>query len=135
MSVTFHRAFDVARDAHRALLDCVDLGIDRILTTGQEATALEGTTLIGALVAEAAERTIVMPAAGGDVADHILARIVRETGVSEISVCPQTAIDSPMTFRNARCYMGGQLRPPEYHLPALDAGRVRAMVAAVASTP
>jgi copper homeostasis protein len=133
MTVTFHRAFDDTRDPHLALADCIQLGVDRVLTTGQEATPLEGAELIRALVEEAAGRTIVMPAAGGDVPEHVLARIVRETGVSEISVCPQALKDSPMKFRNSRCFMGGQLRPPEYQLPSLDADRVRGMVAAVAS--
>lgn len=133
MSVTFHRAFDDTRDPHLALVDCIQLGIDRVLTTGQEATPLEGAGLIRALVEEAAGRTIVMPAAGGDVPEHVLARIVHETGVSEVSVCPQVLRDSPMQFRNSRCFMGGHLRPPEYQMPSLDADRVRGMVAAVGS--
>lgn len=134
MSVTFHRAFDVTRDAEHALRACVALGVDRILTTGQEGSPLEGSPLIRALVREAAGRLIIMPAAGGDVPEHVLRRIVRETGVTEISVGPTVFVESPMQFRNERCYMGGQLRPPEFVLPATDRDRVAGMVAALAAT-
>src|SRR5205814_3426492 len=61
LRVTFHRAFDMARDPHVALEALVTLGIERVLTSGQEQTALEGLELISALVAEAGQRIVVMP--------------------------------------------------------------------------
>jgi copper homeostasis protein len=45
MSVTFHRAFDMARDPYQALETLIDLGVDRVLTTGQESSVLEGLDL------------------------------------------------------------------------------------------
>ena len=41
MDVVFHRAFDRTPDAERALDALIGLGIDRVLTSGQGATALE----------------------------------------------------------------------------------------------
>lgn len=39
MSVTFHRAFDMCSNPKEALEQIIGLGIDRVLTSGQEATA------------------------------------------------------------------------------------------------
>ena len=64
MSITFHRAFDMVRDPLAALETLIDLGIDRLLTSGQEATAWEGIELIAELVQRAQGRIIIMPCGG-----------------------------------------------------------------------
>src|SRR5688572_27988873 len=46
MSVTFHRAFDVCRDPLAALEDLIEIGVDRVLTSGQHADALSGAETI-----------------------------------------------------------------------------------------
>ncbi|MBR1719901.1 MAG: copper homeostasis protein CutC [Phocaeicola sp.] len=58
LSVTFHRAFDMCRDPHQALQDLITLGCNRILTSGQQPTALEGVSLIKQLAEEADGRII-----------------------------------------------------------------------------
>ncbi len=45
MTVTFHRAFDLCQNPDEALEDLIDLGIDRLLTSGQKAEALRGRCL------------------------------------------------------------------------------------------
>src|ERR1051325_9028169 len=49
LNVTFHRAFDMCRDPHKALEELITLGVDRVLTSGQEASCIEGLDLIAAL--------------------------------------------------------------------------------------
>ena len=46
LNVTFHRAFDMCRDPKQALEDLISLGADRVLTSGQEASCLEGLELL-----------------------------------------------------------------------------------------
>lgn len=46
---TFHRAFDCTRDPYEAIETLIDLGFDRLLTSGQEATAEEGIHLLADL--------------------------------------------------------------------------------------
>ena len=53
LSVSFHRAFDMTVDPLQALEDLIDLGVDRILTSGQEPSVSEGTALIAELVRRA----------------------------------------------------------------------------------
>ncbi|WP_419189549.1 copper homeostasis protein CutC [Stieleria marina] len=63
-SVTFHRAFDHARDAETALQHLIELGIDRVLTSGQAPTAPQGIPLLRALIDQAANEIVVMPGCG-----------------------------------------------------------------------
>lgn len=64
LPVTFHRAFDETVDPPRSMESIINLGFDRILTSGQKDTALEGLELLSNLVQKAAGRIIIMPGAG-----------------------------------------------------------------------
>ena len=112
LSVTFYRAFDVSRDPVEALQTLIGLGIDRLLTSGQEPSVLEGAPLIRRLIELAAGRLIVMP--GGGITARNVARCVQETGASEIHFAALSEQASGMTHRNPNVFMGGELRPAEY---------------------
>jgi copper homeostasis protein len=60
----FHRAFDFTPDPLEALDTLIDLGIQRVMTSGQRRTAVEGADLIAALVRRAAGRIEILPAGG-----------------------------------------------------------------------
>ncbi len=126
LSVTFHRAFDMARDPNQALEDLIDLGLDRVLTSGRENSALEGLDLITALVQQANGRIIVMP--GGGVNERNLKKIVTQSGVHEVHMTARSSVDSRMTYRNTRPAMGGALHPPEFTRLVTDANRVRTLI-------
>ncbi|XP_053976640.1 copper homeostasis protein cutC homolog [Hylaeus volcanicus] len=64
LPVTFHRAFDEVDNPLKSLETLVELGFERILTSGQRDTAEEGLELIGCLVREARRRIVVMPGSG-----------------------------------------------------------------------
>jgi copper homeostasis protein len=129
LSVTYHRAFDVSRDPYEALEALIALGIDRVLTSGQEPSVLEGLDLIVDLVRVAGERIVVMP--GGGITERNIGKIVAASGVREVHVAAPVAVESRMRYRNPHVYMGGELRPPEYSLSVTDADRIRAFLAAV----
>ncbi|MFN8473049.1 MAG: copper homeostasis protein CutC [Anaerolineae bacterium] len=122
MSVTFHRAFDMTRDPYQALEDLVALGVDRILTSGQEPSVIEGLDLIAELVQRAGDRVIIMPGGG---TERNVAKVVARSGVREVHVIGPRAVDSPMQYRNTRVFMGGELRPPEYTRAITDPARIR----------
>ena len=84
MNVTFHRAFDVAVDPMQALEDIIEMGIERILTSGQQQTAMEGLPLLKKLVERANGRIIVMPASS--ITPENILTIINGVGVGEIHV-------------------------------------------------
>jgi copper homeostasis protein len=129
MSVTFHRAFDMTRDPHEAMDALIELGIDRVLTSGQESSVLEGLDLITDLVRKAGDRIIVMPGAG--ITERNVKTIVERSGAKEVHVAAPMSVESRMRYRNVRCFMGGELRPPEFTLTTTDPNRIQAFVRAV----
>ena len=82
LKVTCHRAFDVTHDALQALEDCIEVGFDRILTSGRMRTAEEGVDLIKTLVEKAGGRISIMPGSG--IHEGNAKAICTKTGVSEI---------------------------------------------------
>ncbi len=81
LEATFHRAFDFTSDPHVALEQLKQMGFDRVLTSGQQATAEAGISLLKQLNASATHPIII---AGSGVRPENAARIVRETKVREI---------------------------------------------------
>lgn len=84
MSVTFHRAFDVASDPVWALKDIISAGCDRLLTSGQQPTAEEGILLLAKLVEQAGKRIVIMPGCGINVSN--VNTILEKTGATEIHI-------------------------------------------------
>src|SRR5262245_32948998 len=131
LNVTFHRAFDMCRDPQKALEELIAMGVDRVLTSGQETSCLEGMELIAALRKQAAGRIIVMP--GGGITPRNIQRLIAGTGVTEVHLSARRAVQSGMKYRNDRVYMGGTLRPAEFNWKTTDEGAVREVVDAVRS--
>ncbi len=129
MSVTFHRAFDMSRDPYEALEDLIKLGIDRILTSGHDYSALEGLDLITELVQKAGSRIIIMP--GGGITERNIRKILEQSGAREVHVAAPVTVEGRMKYRNTQCFMGGELRPPEFTLSVTDPRRIQAFVNAV----
>jgi copper homeostasis protein len=132
LAVTFHRAFDMTRDPFAALEALVALGVDRLLTSGQEPSVLEGLDLIAELVTRARGRIIVMP--GGGITDRNIARIRAKVPAAEMHFAGGEPVESAMRFRNSRVFMGGTLRPPEYTIDLLQDGYVARVISAGTGT-
>jgi copper homeostasis protein len=81
MSTTFHRAFDRCTDLFKSLEDIIQLGCDRILTSGGMKTAPEGKDVLRQLTGKADNRIIIMP--GGGITENNIAELVKATGLKE----------------------------------------------------
>ena len=128
LPVTFHRAFDLARDAVSACETLLRCGVDRVLTSGTAATALEGAGVIERLVRLAGDRLVVM--AGGGVRAGNAAEIVRRTGVRELHAGPSRRVDGPMRFRTSAARVEKAGTDP-FSREVVDEEGVRAVVCAV----
>ncbi|MGI5208833.1 copper homeostasis protein CutC [Spirillospora sp. CA-108201] len=128
LPVTFHRAFDMAADPFGTLDVLAGLGVARVLTSGQDASALEGAPLIAELVRHAGDRVIVMP--GGGVTDRNVARVVAATGAREVHFAALSEEPSPAVHRNPYPFMGGELRRPEYQRLVTTADGVASVIRA-----
>jgi copper homeostasis protein len=104
LSVTFHRAFDLCKEPFAGLEQIISCGCDRLLTSGQAPTAVEGIPLIRQLVNHALGRIIIMPGCG--VRANNIARIQTETGASEFHTSARHTIDSLMQYRKEGVNMG-----------------------------
>mgnify|MGYP001406834667 CR=1 FL=1 len=128
-SITFHRAFDMTRRPFEALEQLIDLGVHRVLTSGQEESALAGAPLIAELVARAGDRIVVMP--GGGINERNIARVVAATGAREFHFAALVTTDSPAVHRNPVPVMGGVLSRSEYQRSETSAERISQMIGAV----
>ncbi|HBI88785.1 MAG TPA: copper homeostasis protein CutC, partial [Sphingobacterium sp.] len=100
MHVTFHRAFDRVEDPFQALEDVIELGIDRILTSGLQNSALAGAPLLKQLVQQANGRVVIMPGAGVDAANIV--HILEQTGAVAIHSSAKELHVSKMRFNQSQ---------------------------------
>lgn len=104
MSVTFHRAFDLVRSPKDALEQIMELGCDRILTSGCAASALQGAQTLADLQKQADDRLIIL--AGGGVSPDNAAEIMQKSGVHELHASARAPLASGMRHKHEGVSMG-----------------------------
>jgi copper homeostasis protein len=102
LNVTYHRAFDMARDLDKSLEDVIETGADRILTSGAEVAA--AVPILKRLIVAAGQRIIIL--AGGGLKPHNAPKVIGETGAKEIHAGLRTTKEGPMQYRNEKLVMG-----------------------------
>lgn len=129
LPVTFHRAFDVARDPAEALEAIIRAGAARVLTSGQQPTAEAGRPLIRQLVQQAAGRIEIIAGAGVNAQNALL---LMHTGIDTLHLSGSLRTDSPMTYRNPIVSMATAVAD-EYERLEADEAKIRAVIGAVAT--
>ena len=102
--VTLHRAFDVCRDPFAALETAKRLGVDTILTSGQQADCTAGADLLRALVAKAGEDVQILVGAG--VNADVIRDLQPKTGANAFHLSAKRVENSRMQFRRENVPMG-----------------------------
>ena len=117
LETTLHRVFDEVPEQIAALELAVEIGFDRILTSGGRETAFAGRRRIEHLVTRAAGRIVILPGSG--VNSENAAQLIDVTGATELHAsCKVTA--------GAAGYAGTRT--------IVDPGKVRGLVAAIGSS-
>lgn len=124
MSFTFHRAFDFTNDPFKALDDIISTGADRVLTSGQQPTAIQGEHLIRELVKQSNGKIIIMPGSGVN-AENI--EYLLETGATEFHMSGVSSIESKMTFRKLGMTLGNP--DTDYKIQESSAEKIKAVLA------
>ncbi|MCE0496230.1 copper homeostasis protein CutC [Vibrio salinus] len=104
LGITFHRAFDLVNSASPALEQLIDLGCERVLTSGGRSAAFEGIDNLTSLVGQANGRISVMPGCG--VNQHNAKAIIDATGAREIHLSAKITHPSKMLTMNNKVSMG-----------------------------
>jgi len=117
LEVTFHRAFDRCKDPFVALEELIEIGCQRILTSGQKPTVSEGIDLIAGLNKKADDRIIILPGSG--VRKDNIKILAEKTGCIEFHSSLRGKAKSPMQFihpafaDSAESYSNNEISPDE----------------------
>jgi copper homeostasis protein len=124
MGVTFHRAFDLVADPAATLEALIDLGFERVLTSGGMPSAVAGASRLARWVVQAGGRASVMPGAGIEPGN--IAALRDATRAHEFHASAKRRLPSAMrrTPADALGMGAGETRT--------DVDTVRALVAALA---
>lgn len=131
VGITFHRAFDMCNDPFKALEEIIALGCDRLLTSGQAASAQKGIPMLRELQKRAAGAISIMPGCGVNPSNA--AEIVAATGVREIHASASEQKKSMMRFRQKSVAMGNP-ETDEYARITSSRSKIEAILKAI-TTP
>ena len=96
LGVTFHRAFDRCKDPFESLEQLIEIGCERILTSGQQPSVLDGVELVAELNIKADGRIIIMPGSG--LRKENIKMLAKKTGCSEFHSSLRRKEPSKMGF-------------------------------------
>ena len=121
----FHRAIDVVPDWKEAIDQLAELGITRILTSGQSPDVSDATDTIREMIAYAGERIQILPGAG--ITMRNIRRVAEETGAGQLHVAVHRTLMDTSTVNNRAIYYGGCLYPPEDRYQMIDGAAIENM--------
>ena len=112
-------------DMYKALEDIIEMGCERILTSGGKSTAIEGAHIIAHLVEKAAGRIIIMPGSG--VNESNVADLVHFTKATEIHSSARSAVKSKMQYHNDHILLSRE-HLDEYSILMTDVEKVKEII-------
>lgn len=114
----FHRAIDVCEDWKKLLGQLIEIGIDRVLTSGLAPDVFYGIDVIREMMDFAQGAITIMPGAGVNLKN--VDKIVEVTGCEQIHVARYRDVMDTSTANNRDIFFGGALYPPEDRYSVID---------------
>lgn len=95
----FHRAFDSVKQPYEAIEQLIALGVHRVLTSGQQAKAVEGSVLLKDLQARYGDKIEIL--AGSGLHAQNVQKFISDTGILQVhSSCKSWLKDTTTTVAN-----------------------------------
>ena len=123
----FHRAIDVVPDWKEALDVLSEIGVTRILTSGQMPNVYEGLETVAEMIRYARSRIEIMPGAGVTLAN--ISEVVRLTDCTQIHIAKYKRCYDLSACGNSAIFFGGALYPPEDRYDLIDGEAIHKMCA------
>ncbi|PTP14152.1 copper homeostasis protein CutC [Vibrio sp. 10N.286.51.C3] len=120
LGVTFHRAIDQLKDYQTALEQIIELGCERVLTSGLASNAEQGKDILKEMVELAQGRLDIM--AGAGVTANNGRDILKHTGVQALHLSGKSTRASLME-NNSSAQMGSD-DIDDYQIPVTDASKI-----------
>lgn len=117
MQITFHRAFDMAREFQEAMETIIRCGCHRILSSGGKQTAILGIQNLLSIKQKAEGRIEILPGSGINAEN---AKTFLKSGFNEIHLSAKINVNGKMKFRKQEPILGGQAFIPDYELQVPD---------------
>lgn len=122
LKITCHRAFDRTQDPYRALDELIELGVDRLLTSGQKPTGIQGLPLVEELVKIAGDKLAIM--CGGSVRGSDIEPMLA-AGITHIHTGSTEIIQSKMQTKQPGLFMGNPAHDDDIHIVVNEKDVVR----------
>ena len=124
----FHRAFDCVNDPYQSIEILIDLGIDRILTSGLKAKAMQGKDLIKDMQEKYGDRIQLLAGSGMNASNA--KEMMDYTGISQVHSSCKNWLNDPTTTGEEVTYSFAPA-PHENDYDVVDADLVRKLVESI----
>ena len=101
-TAVFHRAFDCVKDYDQAIRQLIDLGVDRVLTSGLEAKAMDGKEVIKHLQSHYGDQIQILAGSGMNASNA--KEMMDYTGIYQVHSSCKDWLNDPTTSSNHVTY-------------------------------
>ena len=124
----FHRAFDIVSDPFKTMEALIEMGVDRVLTSGLQEKAMEGAALIKRLQERYGNQIEILAGSGINVSNA--RKLMDETGIWQVHSSCKDWITDPTTKANGVSYsiVSGEL---EMKYDVVSSELVKRLLAAI----